>query len=56
MLAPDWAQKLLCIIVRFHFKILSTHKLETLFQKYNLELTTSIHAYINHAFVNNREF
>ena len=39
-----------------HFKILSTQKLKTLFQKYKLELTTGIHACINHAFVNIREF
>ena len=30
------------------FKILSTRKLKTLFQKYKLELTTGIHAYIGH--------
>ena len=38
------------------FKILSARKLKTLFQKYKLELTTGIHAYIDHAFVNIREF
>ena len=100
MPAPDWARKMLCIIVpnrrtaspeffswirtrrlltrlrlvglihqrnarsqetfsliktlRNHFKILSTRKLKTLFQKYKLELTTGIHACIDHAFVNIR--
>ena len=39
-----------------HFKIVSTRKLKTLFQKYKLELTTGIHACIDHAFVNIREF
>ena len=38
------------------FKILSTRKLKTLFQKYKLELTTGINAFIDHAFVNIREF
>ena len=38
------------------FKILSARKLKTLFQKYKLELTTGIHACIDHAFVNIREF
>ena len=38
------------------FKILSARKLKTLFQKYKLELTTGIHAFIDHAFVNSREF
>ena len=39
------------------FKILSTRKLKTLFQKYKLELTTGIHACIGHAScVNTREF
>ena len=94
MLAPDWAQKMLCIIVSNrrtappeffswartrrlltrsrlvwlmhqrnarsqetpHFKILSTQKLKTLFQKYKLELTKGIHACFDHAFVNIREF
>ena len=37
------------------FKILSARKLKTLFQKYKLELTTGIHACIDHAFVNIRE-
>ena len=31
------------------FKILSARKLKTLFQKYKLEPTTGIHAYIGHA-------
>ena len=35
-----------------HFKILSTQTLKTLFQKYKLELTISIHTCIDHAFVN----
>ena len=98
MLAPYWAQKMLCIIVpnrrtaspefflwvrtwwlltclahapkkctqsgNFQFdikspsdfKILSTRKLKTLFQKYKLELTTGNQACIDHAFVNIREF
>ena len=38
------------------FKILSTRKLKTLFQKYKLELTTSIHSCIDHAFLNIQEF
>ena len=40
------------------FKILymSARKLKTLFQKYKLELTTGIHACIDHVFVNIREF
>ena len=38
------------------FKILSTRKLKTLFQKYKLELRTGINACINHAFANIREF
>ena len=89
MPAPDWAQKMLCIIVpnrrtvspeffswvrtrrllfqswlvwlctqsgnfQFdikspsNFKILFARKLKTLFQKYKLELTTGIHAWIGH--------
>ena len=89
MPAPDWAQKMLCIIVpnrrtvspeffswvctrrllfqsrlvwlctqsgnfQFdikspsNFKILFARKLKTLFQKYQLELTTGIHACIGH--------
>ena len=39
-----------------HFKILSSRKLKMLFQKYKLELTTGIHACIDHAFVNIGEF
>ena len=95
--APDWAQKMLCIIVpnrwtvspeffswvrtrrlsslahapkkctqsaNFQFdmkspsdfKILSARKLKALFQKYELELTTGIHACTDHVFVNIREF
>ena len=34
----------------------ATRKLQTLFQKYKLELTTGIHACIDQAFVNIREF
>ena len=83
VLAPDWAQKMLCIIVpnrwtaspqfflsvctrrlltwswlfwlmhqrntgsqeTLHFKILSTQKLKTLFQKYKLELEKWIHIF-----------
>ena len=37
-------------------KILSTRRLKTLFQKYKPELTTGIHAFIDHAFVNIRKF
>ena len=33
------------------FRILSAQKLKTLFQKYKLELTTSIHAWIGHVLV-----
>ena len=99
MLAPDWAQKILCIIVpnrrtaspeffswvrtrrlltrsrlvwlmhqrnarsqetfslilTLQFKILSTRKLKTLFQKYKLELITGIHPCINHTFLNIQE-
>ena len=40
-----------------HFKIVSTRKLKTLFQKYKLELTTGIHACIGRtSCVNTREF
>ena len=42
--------------ITLHFKTLSTRKLKALFQKYKLELTTGIHAFIDHAFVNIREF
>ena len=34
-----------------HFKILSTRKLKTFFQKYKFVFTTGIHACIDHAFV-----
>ena len=37
--------------ITIHFKILSTRKLRTLFRKYKLELTTGIHACIDHVFV-----
>ena len=38
------------------FQILSMWKLKTLFRNYKLELTTGIHACIDHVFVNIREF
>ena len=39
-----------------HFKILSTRKINTLFQKYKLVFTTGIHTCIDHTFVNIWEF
>ena len=90
ILAPDWTQKTLCIIVpnqrtvsREFFSWVHTRQLLTqlwlvwfmhqrnanspfqnivypktkdTFQKYKLELTIGIHACIDHAFVNIREF
>ena len=41
--------------ITLHLEILSSRKLKTLFQKYKLELTTGIHACIEHVFVNVRE-
>ena len=45
-------------IFRFDINVTiqNTQKLKTLFQKYKLELTTGIHACVDHAFVNIREF
>ena len=50
------SQETFSLIGTLHFKILSTRKLKTLFQKYKLELTTGIHACIDDAFVNIRDF
>ena len=46
------SQETISLIYTLYFKILSTWKLKKLFQKDKLELTTGIHACIDHAFVN----